>query len=94
MLLRQIAFSFGWKAQKGYPTHARQYAIMKEINFLCQALKLCQNLFIIIFNKLNDPINMIYYAIFIFIYFYPTTSFRPRENLVGNPWCILSDQNA
>jgi len=45
MLLRQIAFSFGWKAQKGYPTHACQYAIMKEINlihFLCQALKLHQ----------------------------------------------------
>jgi len=45
MLPRQIAFSFGWKARKGYPTHACHYAIMKEINFLCQALKLHQILY-------------------------------------------------
>jgi len=35
-------FCFWVEGSKGYPTHVCQYAIMKEINFLCQALKLRQ----------------------------------------------------
>jgi len=54
MLLKHIAFSFGWKAQKGYPTHACQYAIVKEINFLCQASKLRQ--IFLLFLSVNSMI--------------------------------------
>ena len=47
-------FLFWMEGSKGYPTHARQYAIMKEINFLCQALKLRQ--IFLLFLSINSMI--------------------------------------
>jgi len=89
MSLRQTAFSFGVEGSKGISNTCMPICHYERNQFPMPSFKIASNLFIIFINKFNDSINMIYCAIFII--FIPR---HPRENLVDDPWCILSNQNA
>jgi len=65
MLLKHIAFSFGWKAQKELSDTYMPICYYEINQFSMPNFKIVSNIFIIFINKLNDSTNMIYCAIFI-----------------------------
>jgi len=73
--------------------HANMLCLNKSIYFFfyffMSSLKIVPKNFpslLFFINRFNDSINMIYCVIF---FIHPTTSFRTRENLVDNLWCVL-----